>query len=61
MMHNILETINSVCTQFQIVIIITSVMILQSEEEAFEKIFFEWSGDNLVREQLIEGNSEVSM
>mmetsp|Transcript_31191 Transcript_31191/g.30620 ORF Transcript_31191/g.30620 Transcript_31191/m.30620 type:complete len:118 (+) Transcript_31191:48-401(+) len=50
MMHNILETINTVSNQYQI-----------PDDEAFEKIFFEWSGENLVREQVIEGNDEINM
>lgn len=60
MVHNILETLKTVATQHNFVRSLT-LNYCQTEEEAFEKIFFDWSPDHVIREQLIEGTSEVSM
>jgi hypothetical protein len=54
--HNILESINVVCTQFNVVITYPQLIIIKTDDEAFEKIFFDWNKDNPIRDKLAETN-----
>lgn len=58
-MHNILESINTISTEYSIVRILTMLTgiynyPLQANEVAFEKLFFDYDQPNVIRDKLTE-------